>query len=83
MKPHTGKLPVRVGRVIMRLQPEKRIDKERLLNVLRDVEVYEQVVGMETNRAIDYIMSMYNKGLTVNYIEYYFDSKNKFTIVDK
>ena len=83
MKPHTGKLPVRVGRVIMRLQPEKRIDKERLLNVLRDVEVYEQVVGMETNRAIDYIMSMYNKGLTVNYIEYYFDSKNKFTIVNK
>lgn len=83
MKPHTGKLPVRVGRVIMRLQPEKRLDKERLLNVLRDVEVYEQIVGMETNRAIDYIMTTYNKGLTVNYIEYYFDSKNKFTIVNK
>lgn len=80
---HNGKLKVRVGHAIINLINNKGIDNNRIFSVLRNPEVYNAVnIMQEHNNMIEYIMSEYNKNLTTNYIEYYFDKRGRFQVIE-
>ena len=82
MKHHKGKMSSRVSRGILMILPKSGIHEGRLYNVLKDEEVYETAKGlMGEARTVDYIMSEYNKGLTTNYVEYYFDKRGSFQVI--
>ena len=82
MENHKGKMGVRVAKPILILLKNKRIDTVRLHGVLSDEEVYNQAKTINgEGKAVDYIMSVYNKGLTTNYIEYYFDKRGAFQTI--
>ena len=66
-------------RVLMQLDTNKDIDNDRVVRVLSNDDVYETVQGfVQHKHIIDYLMSIYNKGMSTNFVEYYFDSSGKF-----
>lgn len=76
-----SRISTRAGRLLRALLPHKEIDRERLFRVISHVDVYDMVSSMDGQRAIEYVMSEYNKGLSTNYINHYFDSQGQFQVV--
>jgi len=79
---HKGKMSIRVSRAVHLILKGRAVDEERLYSILRDSNIYETSRGlMNERKVVDYIMSEYNKGLTTNYIEYYFDKRGSFQVI--
>ena len=81
MEKEKGKMSVRLGRAIRQIYPKKNINKDRLLKVLKLKKTHSTVKGMSEGDAIDYILTLYNKNLTTNYVEYYFTKGGSLRIV--
>ena len=81
MEGKKGKMGVRIGRVIRTLFLLESINKKRLHRVLSNERTHKQIKNSSEDSAIEYVMSEYNKGLTTNYVEYYFDKRGSFQVI--
>ena len=79
---HKGKMSIRVSRAVHLILKGRAVDEGRLYSTLRDSDIYETSKSLVNERkVVDYIMSEYNKGLTTNYVEYYFDKRGSFQVI--